>query len=97
MQAFDQIYYSKENSTQEVDFVVLHDTDIIAVEVKSEETLQSKSLKASQSSIATIFCNTTASSHHVARIASHIFQRKCLDRKIIFAETVFRQGIQLVI
>ena len=30
-------------------------------------------------------------------IASHIFQRKCLDRKIILAETVFRQGIQLVI
>ena len=39
-------YYSKENSTQEVDFVVQHDTDIVAVEVKSEENLQSKSLKA---------------------------------------------------
>ena len=39
-------YYSKENSTQEVDFVVQHDADIVAVEVKSEENLQSKSLKA---------------------------------------------------
>lgn len=39
-------YYSKENSTQEVDFVVQHDTDIVAIEVKSEENLQSKSLKA---------------------------------------------------
>ena len=39
-------YYSKENSTQEVDFVVQHDNDIVAVEVKSEENLQSKSLKA---------------------------------------------------
>ena len=39
-------YYSKENSSQEVDFVVQHDTDILAVEVKSEENLQSKSLKA---------------------------------------------------
>ncbi|MGM9700171.1 MAG: DUF4143 domain-containing protein [Prevotella sp.] len=38
-------YYSKEDSTQEVDFVVQHDTDIVAVEVKSEENLQSKSLK----------------------------------------------------
>ncbi|MGM9687612.1 MAG: ATP-binding protein [Alloprevotella sp.] len=38
-------YYSKENSTQKVDFIVQHDTEIVAIEVKAEENLQSKSLK----------------------------------------------------
>ena len=49
-------YYSKENSTQEVDFVVQHDTLIAAIEVKSEENLRSKSLKAFHSDNPEVKC-----------------------------------------
>ena len=37
---------SKDNSTQEVDFVIQRDVEVAAIEVKAEENLQSKSLKA---------------------------------------------------
>ena len=49
-------YYSKKNSTQEVDFVVQHDTLIAAIEVKSEENLRSKSLKAFHSDNPEVKC-----------------------------------------
>ena len=40
------IYYtSKENSTQEVDFLVQTDERVIPVEVKAEESVKSKSLR----------------------------------------------------
>lgn len=39
-------YYSKDNSQLELDFVIQSGLDIIPVEVKAEENLQSKSLKA---------------------------------------------------
>lgn len=39
-------YYSKDNSQLEIDFIVQSGLDIIPVEVKAEENLQSKSLKA---------------------------------------------------
>lgn len=38
-------YYSKENSQLELDFVIQLGSDIIPIEVKAEENLQSKSLK----------------------------------------------------
>lgn len=38
-------YYSKENSTQEIDFLVQTDERIIPIEVKAEENLRSKSLR----------------------------------------------------
>lgn len=38
-------YYSKENSQLEIDFVIQIDTNIIPLEVKTEENLQAKSLK----------------------------------------------------
>lgn len=38
-------YYSNDNSTLEIDFVVQHDTSIIPVEVKAEENLRAKSLR----------------------------------------------------
>ena len=38
-------YYSNENSTMEIDFVVQHDTSVIPVEVKAEENLRAKSLR----------------------------------------------------
>lgn len=38
-------YYSNENSTMEIDFVVQHDNDVIPVEVKAEENLRAKSLR----------------------------------------------------
>lgn len=38
-------YYSKENSQLELDFVIQLGNDIIPIEVKAEENLQSKSLK----------------------------------------------------
>ena len=38
-------YYSNDNSTLEIDFVVQHDTHIIPIEVKAEENLRSKSLR----------------------------------------------------
>lgn len=38
-------YYSKDNSQLELDFVIQSGLDIIPVEVKAEENLQSKSLK----------------------------------------------------
>ena len=38
-------YYSNENSTMEIDFVVQHENDIIPVEVKAEENLRAKSLR----------------------------------------------------
>ena len=51
------VYYSsKENSTQEVDFVVQRDVDITAIEVKSEENLTSKSLKAFHADNPSIRC-----------------------------------------
>lgn len=39
-------YYSKENSPLEIDFLIQHGTDIVPIEVKSEENLKSKSLTA---------------------------------------------------
>lgn len=38
-------YYSNENSTLEIDFVVQHESDVIPVEVKAEENLRAKSLR----------------------------------------------------
>ena len=38
-------YYSNENSTMEIDFVVQHDNDVIPVEVKADENLRAKSLR----------------------------------------------------
>ena len=38
-------YYSNENSTIEIDFVVQHDNEVIPVEVKAEENLRAKSLR----------------------------------------------------
>lgn len=39
-------YYSKENSPLEIDFMIQHGSDIVPIEVKSEENLKSKSLSA---------------------------------------------------
>ena len=39
-------YYSKDNSTQELDFVVQKDTTVCPIEVKAEENVKSKSLSA---------------------------------------------------
>ena len=39
-------YYSKDNSTQEIDFVVQKETNIYPIEVKAEENVKSKSLAA---------------------------------------------------
>jgi predicted AAA+ superfamily ATPase len=41
----DIYYYSSENSSGEVDFVIQHEGNIIPIEVKAEENLQAKSLK----------------------------------------------------
>ena len=38
--------YSKDNSTQELDFVVQKETNIYPIEVKAEENVKSKSLAA---------------------------------------------------
>ncbi len=38
-------YYSNENSTMEIDFVVQHESTIIPIEVKAEENLKAKSLR----------------------------------------------------
>lgn len=38
-------YYSNDNSTLEIDFVVQHNTSIIPIEVKAEENLRAKSLR----------------------------------------------------
>lgn len=38
-------YYSNDNSTMEIDFVVQHDSDVVPVEVKAEENLRAKSLR----------------------------------------------------
>lgn len=38
-------YYSNDNSTLEIDFVVQHDTHVIPIEVKAEENLRAKSLR----------------------------------------------------
>ncbi len=49
LQSLDGIstyYYSKENSQLELDFVIQLGNDIFPIEVKAEENLQSKSLKA---------------------------------------------------
>lgn len=37
-------YYSKDNSPMEIDFMIQHGTNIVPIEVKSEENLKSKSL-----------------------------------------------------
>ncbi len=39
-------YYSKDNSPMEIEFMIQHGTNIVPVEVKSEENLKSKSLSA---------------------------------------------------
>ena len=39
-------YYSKENSPLEIDFMIQHGSNIVPIEVKSEENLKSKSLSA---------------------------------------------------
>jgi hypothetical protein len=38
-------YYSRDTSTLELDFVIQQNTQIVPIEVKAEENLQSKSLK----------------------------------------------------
>lgn len=38
-------YYSNDNSTLEIDFVVQHETHVIPIEVKAEENLRAKSLR----------------------------------------------------
>lgn len=38
-------YWSAENSSGEIDFLIQHDSSIVPVEVKAEENLQAKSLK----------------------------------------------------
>lgn len=38
-------YYSNDNSTLEIDFVVQHDAHVIPIEVKAEENLRAKSLR----------------------------------------------------
>jgi predicted AAA+ superfamily ATPase len=48
LRIFDDLsiyYFSKENSTQEIDFLVQTDERIIPIEVKAEENLRSKSLR----------------------------------------------------
>lgn len=57
-------YFSKENSTQEVDFVVQHDTEIVAVEVKAEQNLQSKSLKSFHAENPGVRCIRTSMSDY---------------------------------
>lgn len=49
-------YYSKDNSTQEVDFVVQANSCILPIEVKAEDNVKSKSLHA-------FICNDFASYH----------------------------------
>ena len=39
-------YYTNENSTNEIDFVVQKDSAVLPIEVKAEENLHSRSLKA---------------------------------------------------
>jgi predicted AAA+ superfamily ATPase len=39
-------YYSNENSTLEIDFVIQLDSEVVPIEVKAEENLKSKSLRA---------------------------------------------------
>lgn len=39
-------YWSADNSQGEIDFLVQHEADIIPMEVKAEENLKSKSLRA---------------------------------------------------
>ena len=56
--------FSKENSTQEVDFIIQHGTEIAAIEVKSEENLQSKSLKAFHGDYPAIRCLRTSLSDY---------------------------------
>lgn len=56
--------YSKENSSQEVDFIVQHESEIVAVEVKSEENLQSKSLKVFHTENPEIWCVRTSMSDY---------------------------------
>ena len=49
LKAFDSLpiyYYSKDNSTQEVDFVVQANSRILPIEVKAEDNVKSKSLHA---------------------------------------------------
>ena len=38
-------YYSNDNSTMEIDFVVQHEASVIPIEVKAEENLRAKSLR----------------------------------------------------
>lgn len=38
-------YYSNENSTMEIDFVIQHESTVIPIEVKAEENLRAKSLR----------------------------------------------------
>ena len=38
-------YYSRDTSKLEVDFIIQQETQIVPIEVKAEENLQSKSLK----------------------------------------------------
>lgn len=57
-------YFSKDNSSQEVDFVLQSGVDIVALEVKSEENLQSKSLKFFSSENPTVRCVRTSMSNY---------------------------------
>lgn len=48
----DLYYWTAENATAEIDFVVQHQNEIIPIEVKAEENLKSKSLKVYQDKFA---------------------------------------------
>lgn len=44
-QSTEIFYWSKDNSLQEVDFLLQHDNELLPIECKAEENLKSKSLK----------------------------------------------------
>ena len=58
-------YFSKENSTQEVDFMLQTADEITAIEVKAEENLQSKSLKAFHAENPEVKCIRTSMANHI--------------------------------
>lgn len=58
-------YFSKENSTQEVDFMLQTAGEITAIEVKAEENLQSKSLKAFHAENPEVKCIRTSMANYI--------------------------------
>jgi len=77
-------YFSRNDSQMEIDFLVQHDSQLIPIEVKAEENLKSKSLKA--------FVDSNPSLHGVRFSMSPYREQEWMTNVPLYAVTSYFKG-----